>query len=161
FKVFPIVRGRKLPLIKAWQREASDDLETITAWTNQWPHANIGVATGTMSGVVVIDVDMKDGKNGQATLDALAKQGRTLPLSPTAATPSGGIHRFFRAVPGIRNVVGLGGGRGIGVGIDVRAEGGFVVAPPSELTQCAEHGAGEYRWLGPPMTPAFPRLPDW
>jgi Bifunctional DNA primase/polymerase, N-terminal len=162
FKVFPIVPGRKLPLIKAWQNAASDGLETITAWASQWPHANIGIATGIMSGVDVIDIDMKDGKNGQATLDALSRQGKALPPSPTAITPTGGIHRFFRAVPGIRNVVGVSkDGRGIGVGIDVRAEGGLVVAPPSELTKCAAHGAGAYRWLVPPMTAEFPRLPDW
>jgi len=76
FKVFPIGPGRKLPLIKAWQNAASDDLETITAWASQWPNANIGIATGIMSGVDVIDVDMKDGKNGQATLDALSGRAR-------------------------------------------------------------------------------------
>ena len=63
---------------------------------------------------------------------------------------------------GIRNVVGVSkDGRGIGIGIDVRADGGLVVAPPSELTKCASHGAGKYRWLVPPMTAEFPRLPDW
>ena len=41
FKVFPLVPGRKLPLIKAWQKQASDDLDTITAWSKQWPNANI------------------------------------------------------------------------------------------------------------------------
>jgi hypothetical protein len=162
FKVFPIAPGRKLPLIKAWQIAASDDLETITAWADQWPNANIGIATGMMSGVVVVDIDMKDGKNGQATLDALSKQGKTLPPSPTGITPTGGIHRFYRAVPGIRNAVGVSkDGRGIGIGIDVRADGGLVVAPPSELTKCAAHGAGKYRWTVPPMTAEFPRLPDW
>src|SRR5262249_35981223 len=162
FKVFPVVPGRKVPLIGAWQREASDDLEPIAAWANQWPNANIGVATGIMSGVIVIDIDVKDGRNGQATFDALAKQGKTLPPSPTVMTPSGGAHRFFRVVRGIRNVAGRSkGGRGIGVGIDVRADGGYVVAPPSRLISCAEHGAGEYRWLVPPMTAQFKRLPDW
>jgi hypothetical protein len=45
FKVFPLVPGRKLPLIKAWQKHASDELETITEWANKWPSANIGIAT--------------------------------------------------------------------------------------------------------------------
>ena len=162
FKVFPLVPGRKLPLINAWQRAASDDLETITAWANAWPDANIGMATGAASGVIVIDVDMKDGKNGQATLDELVKHGKTLPPSPIALTPTGGRHRYFRAVLGIRNTVEIGkDGRGVGSGIDVRAHGGFVIMPPSRLVECSEHGAGTYRWLLPPMTADFPRLPDW
>jgi hypothetical protein len=162
FKVFPIVPGRKIPLIKAWQRAGSDDLETITTWANEWPDANIGIATGAASGVVVIDVDVKEGKNGPATLEALAKQGKTLPPSPITQTPTGGRHRFFRAVPGIRNAVEIGkDGRGLGRGIDVRGEGGFIVAPPSRLVHCSEHSAGAYRWQIPPMTADFPRLPHW
>lgn len=161
FKVFPLATGRKVPLIKAWQREASDDLDTITAWAAEWPKANIGVATGAASGVIVIDVDTKNGKDGHATLAVLAKQGKELPPSPIAITPSGGRHLYIRAVPGIRNVVEIQGGRGIGAGIDIRADGGYIVAPPSILQTCEAHGAGTYRWLVPPMTANFPRLPDW
>jgi Bifunctional DNA primase/polymerase, N-terminal len=168
FKVFPLVPGRKLPLINAWQKQASDDLEIITAWSKQCTKANIAIVTGTMSGVIVIDIDMKEGKNGQATLDALAKEGKVLPPSPIAITPSGGRHRLFRAVPGIRNVVEFQSGRGIGLGIDVRADGGFAVMPPSVLSEHRSqdgktliHGAGPYRWLVPPMRADFPRLPDW
>jgi Bifunctional DNA primase/polymerase, N-terminal len=162
FKIFPVVPGRKLPLIAAWQKAASDDLEAITTWSAKWPDANIGIATGVMSGVIVIDIDMKDGKDGQATLDTLAKQGKVLPPSPIALTPSGGRHRFFRAVTGIRNAVQVNkAGRGLGSGLDVRADGGFVVAPPSALVKCVANDAGRYRWLVPPMTTNFPRLPDW
>jgi Bifunctional DNA primase/polymerase, N-terminal len=109
FKVFPLVSGRKLPLIKAWQRQASDELEVITAWADRWPDANIGIATGVKSGVIVIDVDKKECKDGQATLDALTKKGRTLPSSPIVLTPTGGRHHFYRAVPGIKNVVEMQG----------------------------------------------------
>lgn len=156
FKVLPLVPASKLPLIEAWQRMAADDLETIGHWARQWPDANIGVATGEASGVAVIDLDVKDGRNGIETLAALAKKGKALPPCPTAQTPTGGRHLYFRMVPGLKNVAGVtAAGRGLGIGIDVRAKGGFAVAPPSVL----EHGA--YRWLVPPMTPDFPRLPDW
>lgn len=161
-RVFPLVPSRKLPLIKAWQNVATDDAEEIAAWAEQWPTANIGIATGTKSGVIVIDIDRKDGKDGLVALDGLAKQGEVLPPSPIAITPTGGQHRYFRAVAGIRNAMEVArDGRGLGRGIDVRADGGFVVAPPSVLIDCAAHGAGQYCWRVPPMTSEFPRLPEW
>jgi hypothetical protein len=155
FKVFPLVPGAKLPLVKVWQKVATDDADLIGEWANKWPNANIGVATGD---VVVIDLDVKDGRNGMQDLAALARTGKALPPSPIAVTPSGGRHLYFRAAPGVRNIVGISGsGRGLGNGVDVRASGGFVVAPPSELANCQQ----SYRWLVPPMTPEFPRLPEW
>lgn len=156
FRVIPLMPGKKLPLVKAWQRMASDELETLCRWAKQWPDANIGVATGAASGVLVLDLDVKDGRNGIATIDRLAASGKRLPAAPLVATPSGGRHLFFRMEPGVKNVVGITrGGRGFGDGVDVRAAGGFVVAPPSVLEN------GSYRWLVPAMTPTFPRLPDW
>jgi hypothetical protein len=156
FKVLPLASMTKLPVLKEWQRIASDDLEQITQWASERPNANIGIATGDASGVDVIDLDVKDGRNGIDTLNALARQGKVLPPSPIALTPTGGRHLYFRRTPGLKNVAGVtAAGRGLGVGIDVRAAGGFVVAPPSVVP----HGA--YRWLIPPMTPDFPRLPQW
>jgi hypothetical protein len=156
FSVIPLRPLTKLPLIKAWQRLASSDLDPITHWSRQWPDANIGIATGDASGVCVIDLDVKDDRNGIETIAKLAKAGKVLPPCPTVITPSGGRHLYFRMVPGLKNVVGVtGAGRGLGLGIDFRAKGGFVVAPPSILPN------GPYRWLVPPMTPNFPRLPDW
>jgi hypothetical protein len=156
FKVIPLVPGQKLPLLKAWQKVATDDADVIADWARQWPNANIGIATGAASGVVVPDLDVKDGRDGLQDLAALASAGRKLPPCPIALTPSGGRHLFFRMSPGLKNVVGVtSAGRGLGPGIDVRADGGFVVAAPSALPN------GRYRWLVPPMTPDFPRLPDW
>jgi hypothetical protein len=161
FKIIPIAPGMKVPLIEEWQKQASDDADIIGAWASMWPDANIAIATGKASGVLVIDLDVKEGKDGHATIAALAKQGKRLPPSPAALTPSGGRHLFFRMVPGIRNCVEKQGGRGLGSGVDVRAEGGYVVAPPSRLVEYKAHGAGTYRWLFPPMSPEFPKLPDW
>lgn len=156
FSVIPLRQDAKLPLVKAWQRLASSELEVITHWSRQWPNGNIGVATGEASGVAVIDLDVKDDRNGIETIAKLAKAGKTLPPCPTVETPSGGRHLYFRMTPGLKNVVGVtGAGRGLGPGVDFRAKGGFVVAPPSALPN------GAYRWLVPPMTPNFPRLPDW
>lgn len=156
FKVIPLVPRTKLPLVRAWQRQGSDELSAITEWAHKWPSANIGVVTGHPSDVVVIDLDVKDGRNGMDTMARLAGAGKTLPPSPIALTPTGGRHLYFRMAAGLKNLVGMtAGGRGLGPGVDVRATGGFVVAPPSKLQN------GSYRWLVPPMAPDFPRLPDW
>jgi hypothetical protein len=162
FKVFPLVPGAKLPLVKAWQKVATDDADLIGEWVNRWPNANIGVVTGAPSGVVVIDLDVKDDRNGLQDLAVLARTGKVLPPSPIALTPSGGRHLYFRAALGVKNIVGLSAsGRGLAKGIDVRGADGYVVAPPSELIECEDHGAGKYQWLVPPMTSDFPRLPEW
>jgi len=117
---------------------------------------------------VAVDVDMKNGKNGQATLDALARQGKVLPPSPMFMTPSGGRQLLFCPPPGIElpNAVELEGGRGLGPGVDFRGDGGQAVMPPSMLTKWRKgekliHGAGSYCWLVPPMTANFPKLPNW
>src|SRR5262245_24632446 len=82
FKVLPLVPGSKLPAIKAWQKAASNDADQIAAWAEQFPTPNVGVATGAASGVVVLDLDEKNGLSGLADLADLvdhAKAGRKLP----------------------------------------------------------------------------------
>src|SRR5262249_1182614 len=144
------------PMVKSWQKVATTDADQIAAWDEQFPTANIGIATGIASGAIVLDLDEKDGRSGMRDLAVLASKGKRLPSCPTAVPPSGGGHLFFGAVPGLRNIAGVSAaGRGLGPGIDVRADGGFVVGPPSELPN------GRYRWLIPPMTTEFPKLPDW
>ncbi len=58
FKIFPLVPGRKVPLVDAWQIVATDDADVISGWAGQWPRANIGFVTGVKSDVLIIDVDM-------------------------------------------------------------------------------------------------------
>ena len=121
--VFP-VRWDKHPLIK-WGVGASTDVKTVTQWWQRWPQALVGVPTGRRSGFIVLDVDVKDGRNG---FDTLADLGRSnLPLTPIAHTRSGGVHVYFACIAiEIRNSEGE---HGLGVGLDVRGEGGFVIIP--------------------------------
>jgi putative DNA primase/helicase len=168
-KVHPLRTGRKLPLLDGWPDLATDDPEQIAEWAAEFPNANVAIATGHRSKVVAIDVDMKDGKNGQATLDTLARHGKVLPPAPSFLTPSGGRQILFRAPPGLHlpNAVEVhSDGRGLGPGVDFRGDGGQAVMPPSVLTEWRKgnkliHGAGVYRWLVPPMSPDFPKLPGW
>lgn len=155
-KVFPIVPGERVPAIKEWPTKASADADTLACWSRQWPAANVAIACGPGSGVMVVDVDTKNGKDGRVALDRLARNGKVLPPCPEARTPSGGLHLFFAYRAGPKNIVGVtADGRGLGIGIDIKTAGGFVMAAPSITAK------GVYRWVAPPMAGRFPPLPAW
>jgi hypothetical protein len=121
----------KIPCVK-WGTRASRDPAMIRLWWERWPDAVISVPTGKPSGVVVLDIDCKKGRNGFDTLADLGKA--ILPDTPMSHTPSGGLHMFFaRTEFEIRNSAG---GKGLGVGLDIRGDGGQVVLP----------GPGGYWW---------------
>jgi hypothetical protein len=138
--VFPcrVENGNKRPLVKEWQHVASTDEQQIREWwPRRFPHAAIGVPTGHGGArFVVLDIDVKRAQDNG--FDTLAELGHAvLPDTPMVHTPSGGLHLYFD--PGdrlIRNTAGK-KGRGIGRGLDVRGDGGFVVVPGP--------GSG-YRW---------------
>lgn len=123
----------KHPRIKFWQREASVDPDRIRRWWVAWPDANIGILTGAGSGLVVVDIDA--GGAGFESWRELQREHEEAPETPAATTGSGGAHLYYRH-PGrpVRNKVAL------APGIDIRADGGFVVAPPSR------NAAGPYEW---------------
>jgi hypothetical protein len=144
--VFPC-NGKK-PHTEHGFQDASTDSEQVLAWWKCWPEANIGIRTGLDSLLVVLDVDVQHGGGG--TLAELVKRHGELPAAPEVLTGGGGKHFYF-AHPGreIRNSAGR-----LGQGLDVRGEGGYVIAPPS----VHENGRA-YKWtrpLGPP-----PPMPAW
>ena len=132
FRVFPLVEGQKYPLTKNGFKDATTDEHQIGLWWNKHPNAGIGIATGHLednTGFFVLDIDMKDGVDGLSTLSNLQSQNETLPLTLEVDTPSGGKHLFFLSAGiEIRNSQGH-----LGEGLDIRGEGGYVVAPPTEL----------------------------
>jgi hypothetical protein len=125
-EVFPC--RQKTPLIPHGFKQATRDEQQIRQWWQRWPEAWIGVATGRRSGIVVLDVDVKDDRAyGWDTLDSLGKA--ILPETWMAHTPTGGTHIYFAAIDvDIGCSIGKGG---LGPGLDVRGEGGYVIAPPS------------------------------
>jgi len=131
-------------------REATTNQEQIQHWWTEHPKANIGLATGRASGVIVLDMDMPE---GYFALKALQEQHGQLPETRRSQTVNGGLHYFFlypddeRTYP---NVVGL----TQRIGLDIRGEGGYVDLPPSRF-----YGKKYYRWANP-ETPIVP-LPDW
>ncbi len=117
-------------------KDATTDPSIIRKWWRKWPDANLGIATGAGSGIIGLDVD--DGHGGWESLAALQDAHGPLPRTLATATGGGGSHSYYRHPGGrVANNAGK-----IAPGIDLRGDGGFVVAPPSR------HHSGEpYRWV--------------
>ncbi|HUL00274.1 MAG TPA: bifunctional DNA primase/polymerase [Nitrospirota bacterium] len=114
----------KKPLIK-WEifQERKPINTEIKEWARKWPNANIAIVTGEVSnGLVVIDLD--EVETAKQTLDTLIPDNL---LFPIAISPSGGQHWYFRSSDqNIRNNCK------VIPGADLRATGGYIVAPPSK-----------------------------
>lgn len=132
--VFPIRPGSKEPLTAHGFKDATTDPAQIATWWRRWPDANIGVTTGA-SGLLALDVDPRHG--GDESLRDLEAQHGPLPSAPEVSTASGGRHIYFRAPANVE--VRSSAGR-LGPGLDVRAQGGYVVMPPSR------NGTGAWVW---------------
>lgn len=109
--------------------DATTDPERIRRWWRESPDANIGIPTGERSGLLVLDVDPAEG--GTESLAALEAEHEGLPATTTVATGRGGLHRYFVYPVGSGIGISVGRHNGLGAGLDVRGEGGYVVAPPS------------------------------
>lgn len=129
WRVIPILPHKKHPGIQAWQDAATTDLTLIDQWWTVNPNHGVGIATGPTSGVFVLDVDVADGKQGDDTLADLELTYGDLPPTVECVTGSGGRHLYFRYPDGheIRNDAG----RKLGHGLDIRGDGGQVLAPPT------------------------------
>lgn len=129
----------KHPCTKNGLKGATTDETQIRKWWTHWPDANIAVATGQRSDIFVLDVDRKPDVNGHDTLQELIDHYGLLPPTLMSRTGGGGQHYFFRFPEreGIRNSEGK-----LGSGLDIRAEGGYVIVAPSI------HASGNaYEWL--------------
>lgn len=150
FRVFPVAAGQVgKPRIKGWGREATTDEARLREWWSRWPDDNVAVACGP-SGLVVLDLDTKNGKDGRMELDALEVEHGELPPTLRARTPSGGEHLYFLGDAG--TTVDR-----IARGVDTRGsggQGGYVLAPPSSRPD------GAYSWLTDPGHP-IAELPAW
>jgi putative DNA primase/helicase len=157
--VFPIKPGaKKPPLVKGGCNAASKDPAQVRAWFTEHPDANIGVATGAGSGITVLDVDVKpwDGKRGDETLAALVAEHGELPTTPEQQTWSGGRQYVFAYAEGVRNSAGK-----LGKDLDIRGDGGYIVVPPSTVSEGQR--AGEYAWhvVLDPFTVPPAEMPSW
>ena len=124
-RLFPVKSREKLPLVTDWPHQATNDKARLRLWLKQFPNCNWGVVTGPGSGVFVLDVD---GDSGLNSLHILELQGCEMPQTLITQTARGS-HIWLKWPDNgkiIRNSAGK-----LGVGLDVRGAGGYVVVPPS------------------------------
>lgn len=126
--VFPVKEKGKAPATPHGCKDATTDALQIETWWNINPQYNIGIATGSRSGglvVIDLDIDEEKGKNGYEILKEWQKEHGDLPETWISITGNGGYHYFYRDTAANKNKVDLYDG------IDIRGEGGYIVAPPS------------------------------
>src|SRR6516164_7987677 len=126
----------KHPIHDGWPDLATDDPMEVASWWREppdngiaeewWPEANVGIVTGQISNVFVLDEDTYNG--GEKTLDNYRVRHGDLPLTRIQVTGGGGRH-YLWTYPGfqIHNNVG----RTLGQGLDIKGDRGFIVMPPS------------------------------
>jgi Bifunctional DNA primase/polymerase, N-terminal/Primase C terminal 1 (PriCT-1) len=122
-------RPGKHPRTRHGFKDATTDANKVAEWWEKWPHANIGIPTGKASGLLVLDVDFSPRAAAPAWYVLALKHG--FPATCIVRTGSDGRHMYFRYPK--RRVIPNSTGK-LGAGLDVRGEGGYVIAPPSETT---------------------------
>lgn len=123
----------KHPRTKHGLHDASSNQEIIRSWWGQWPTANIGIATGKFSGLIVVDIDSAEGKT---TVKALLSDIEVSAIPRVRTGKLSGFHLYFSSpaepIPTRTRVLS---------GVDIRGDGGYVIAPPSL------HASGkQYQW---------------
>lgn len=154
--VLPVRPGRKEPDTPHGCKDASRDSAQISAWFENRPDRNIGIALKP-SELLCVDIDLH-GKNGFATLEQVEAKFGKVDAGWIQCTPSGGEHRLFRN-PGSTDFKGKFFGDESD-GIDIKSDG-YIVAYPSRRDDC---GGGMYEWSadGDPMDGAeLSSVPGW
>ena len=127
----------KHPRVLRGLKEASRDPEKIEAWFgDEETRSNIGIVTGEISGITVIDIDIGEGKLGaESWAEAIKDHGE--PNTLMAQTGSGGMHVIFKYNSALKTASNV-----LGKGVDCRNDGGYIVAPPS-----LHRSGGVYSWI--------------
>jgi len=148
--VFPC--NGKIPLTTNGYKDASIIEEVVDKMFSAHPNCNIGLVTGKISGLFVLDIDIKGNAGGAESLLELEKSHSPIPLTIRSSTWSKGSHIFFKYPEH-----GIGCKAGIKPGIDIRGDGGYVIVPPSTIN------GNLYEWVkgfGPDEA-LLTNAPDW
>ena len=135
WRVFPANPNNKKPLISGWQDKASNDPDEIKRLFARWPKPMVAIPTGQINGITVVDIDVREDKDGFQTLEELGLQ--RLSIYPAVRTPSGGVHLYISTGKDYyRNSAS-----DLGPGIDIRSQGGYVIGAGSVSVD------GSYEWI--------------
>lgn len=126
----------KHPITRSGLKDATTNPDKIGEWWTRWKYANVGIRTGAESDILVVDIDPRH--NGEESLLTLIDKYGELPETPEVLTGSNGRHLFF-AYPTDRTA---GSRNGLEAGVDIKADGGYVVAAPSLHVL-----KRQYRWI--------------
>lgn len=132
--------------------DASNDPVVMEKWWRRWPQANLAVATGKVNGIVVVDID--PAKGGSESLSSVEEEHGPLPETIEVETGGGGLHLYFRYPVNKK----IGSRNGWRPGVDIKADGGYVIAPPSN------HISGrKYQWADgrKPGEIEIAEIPPW
>jgi hypothetical protein len=147
-KLFPVIPNGKTPAVQEWQARASSAWDRL-GWLPTGNY-NAGVFTGryrVSEALLVIDVDVKKGKDGERALALFQMMHDDLPATYEVRTPTGGRHLYFRTSAKVASGVDV-----LGEGLDIRSQGGYVVAPGSSTPE------GEYTVA---QDAPIAEAPDW
>ena len=127
--VVPVKPDKKayIPWTEFQTRKATK--QEIESWWTKWPEAMIGIVTGEISDLCVVDADSKEAID---RIEGLLPENLVIPI---ATTPRGGRHYYFKHMDGLTNKAN------VLDKIDVRTQGGYIIAPPSK-----NNGSGQYKW---------------
>lgn len=143
WRVIPL--NGKIPLTSHGSKDGTTNSEIIERWWDQWPQANVGICTGPESGLLVIDVDPRNG--GTDSVAALCDQHGRLQSAMCVATGGGGYHLYYswpKALDGSDTR------KQLAEGVDVKGRGGYVVAPPSVHETGARYSWSRSSGIGTP-----------
>jgi hypothetical protein len=131
-----ITLGEKTPLTPNGFKGATRFPRIIERWWSDWPNAAVGLPTGEKTGFFALDIDNKPGgADGFEWLAEMEAEHGPLPDTARVTSPNGGLHIYFKYVVGTRN-------RGaLGAGVDIRSEGGYVLAAGSTMAN-----GRSYKW---------------
>jgi hypothetical protein len=131
WRVFPAIPGEKVPATAHGVHDATSDLRQIRAWWERNPGRNVAIACGE-PGPDVLDIDRKPDGSGFPVLGRLHAAGLVPTPRAYVRTPNDGLHLYFAPTPGAGN------GSVPAAHIDHRGEGGYVIAPPSQVRRAAD-----------------------
>ena len=157
--VFPCRPKSKEPATKNGFKDSSTDTSQINAWWDRNPQYNVAIRTGKESGIFVVDVDDKPekGKYGSNTLALLEEEYGELPVTIYQNTGGGGSQYFFRYPENVNYIPSR--NDHLGNGVDIKADGGYIIAPPSIHPDTGK--AYEWEMSSTPWDQEIADPPEW